>query len=77
MAYVCDNCGKGSDFGNLVSHAKNRVKTTRKPNLHRATVLVTGKKVKQLLCTKCLRKATRPHKEMLEKKAKQDKKKAK
>jgi ribosomal protein L28 len=75
MAYACDNCGKGSDFGNLVSHAKNRTKTIRKPNLHRATVLVRGKAVKQLLCTKCLRKAVRPHKLALEEKAKEEKEK--
>lgn len=63
MAYTCDNCGKGVDRGNLVSHAKNRTKTLRKPNLHRANMVVKGKKVKMRLCTKCLRtvkKASQP-----------------
>lgn len=60
MAYICDSCGKGSDLGNLVSHAKNRSKTVRKPNLHSARVMVKGKIVRQRLCTKCLRKADRP-----------------
>lgn len=69
MAYICDNCGKGKSFGNLVSHAKNRTKTVRKPNLHRATVLIDDKKMKRLLCTKCLRQADRPHKMALEKKS--------
>lgn len=43
MAYICDSCGKGSDLGNLVSHAKNRSKTVRKPNLHSARVMVKGR----------------------------------
>ena len=59
-AYVCDSCGKGIQRGNLVSHAKNRVKRVRKPNLHAVTVLKSGKKVKVRLCTSCLRKANRP-----------------
>ena len=64
--YVCDSCGKGVQYANLVSHAKNRVKTVKKPNLHAATVLKNGKKVKVRLCTKCLRKADRPHKKAVE-----------
>lgn len=62
MAYKCDNCSKGVDFGNNVSHAKNRTKKTRLPNLHQARVIVKGKIVRQNLCTKCLRRAPRPHK---------------
>lgn len=68
MANVCGLCGKGSDFGNLVSHAKNRTKTIRKPNLHSAKILLDGKKVKMRLCTKCIRRADRPHKMKAEEK---------
>jgi large subunit ribosomal protein L28 len=63
MAYMCDNCEKTVDHGHKVSHAKNRTKTLRRPNLHNARVLVSGKIVKQRLCTKCLRRADRPHKQ--------------
>lgn len=59
MAYECDNCGKGVDYGHDVSHAKNRTKRTRKPNLHAAWVMKDGKKVKGLFCTKCLRRVDR------------------
>ncbi|MFC1653765.1 50S ribosomal protein L28 [Patescibacteria group bacterium] len=69
MAYACDMCEKGSDFGHLVSHAKNRTKTLRRPNLHAARILVEGKKVKVKLCTKCLRQVERPHKVAMEEKA--------
>jgi large subunit ribosomal protein L28 len=61
MAYACDYCLKSVDRGHLVSHAKNRVNTLRKPNLHRAFVLENGVKVRRNLCTKCLRSADRPH----------------
>lgn len=66
-AYVCDKCGKGIQRGNLVSHAKNRVKRVRKPNLHTVMVLENGKKVRMRLCTSCLRKADRPGRERSEK----------
>ncbi|OGV94191.1 hypothetical protein A3A66_04250 [Microgenomates group bacterium RIFCSPLOWO2_01_FULL_46_13] len=62
MSFRCDNCGRGTDYGNLVSHAKNRVKTRRKPNLHRVRVVVAGKIIKRLLCSRCIRRAIRPHK---------------
>lgn len=52
---VCENCGKGVQHANLVSHAKNRSHTVRKPNLHAATLLVDGVNVRMRLCTKCLR----------------------
>jgi len=61
--YRCDKCGRGVDYGHNVSHAKNRTRRLRLPNLHRASVLVDGKKVKMRLCTKCLRAADRPKRE--------------
>jgi large subunit ribosomal protein L28 len=54
--YACFLCEKTVDRGNTVSHAKNRAKTLRKPNLHRARVSVDGEKVRVMLCTKCLRR---------------------
>lgn len=61
LKYVCENCGKGVQYSNLVSHAKNRIHTIRKPNLHMARVVVGGKIRRVRLCTKCLRSAERPH----------------
>jgi large subunit ribosomal protein L28 len=34
MSKVCQVTGKGTTFGNNVSHAKNRTRRTFKPNLH-------------------------------------------
>ena len=33
MARVCEICGKGTVTGNNVSHSKNRLRRTWKPNL--------------------------------------------
>lgn len=57
----CDYCGKGVQFANLVSHAKNRSRKVRKPNLHTVKVVEDGEVVKRTLCAKCIKKATRPY----------------
>lgn len=56
MAQKCQNCGKGVQYGNFVSHAKNRVKRLFKPNLKRVTVMAEGKKKRLVLCTSCVKK---------------------
>lgn len=55
MAYMCEICGKKRDVGHNVSHAKNRTRRVRKPNLHTHNMKTDAGKVKMLLCTKCLR----------------------
>lgn len=54
MAMICDNCGKGIMYGNNVSHAKNRLKRTFKPNLHTKRVKVGTRTVKAKLCSSCV-----------------------
>ncbi len=60
MAYVCEYCGKGIDIGHNVSHAKNRTRRLRKPNLHSKRVVEMTGMVRRLLCVKCARTAVRP-----------------
>jgi len=67
MAKRCEFCGKGGMRNLLVSHAKNRVHTTRKPNLRRAKILISGKPKRVWLCTKCYRRATKVGKTDFEK----------
>ena len=55
MAMMCDNCGRGIMYGNLVSHAKNRSKRTFKPNLHKKTIIFNGKKVNGKFCARCIK----------------------
>ena len=52
---VCVVCGKGTAFGNQVSHAGNRSKRTRKPNLQNVRVLWEGRRVRVKVCTRCLK----------------------
>jgi len=52
MAYRCQICGKGIQYGHNVSHSKRRTKRIWKPNLQWATI--QGKRMR--VCTKCLKK---------------------
>ncbi len=56
MAYVCDVCGKGPQFGNKISHAHNVTHRRFNPNLQ--SVRVTdekGRTRRAMVCTRCLR----------------------
>jgi large subunit ribosomal protein L28 len=55
VAQRCDICGKGSQFGNRISHAHNVTHRRFRPNLQsvRAVVGSTHKRVR--VCTRCLR----------------------
>jgi large subunit ribosomal protein L28 len=55
MSMQCSKCGKGSQYGHHVSHAKNRTKRKFKPNLKRVTVKVDGVKKRIMLCTTCVK----------------------
>ena len=59
MATFCFNCAKTVDIGKNVSHAKNRTRRLRKPNLHTAHIAIGGLRKKVALCTKCLRTTSR------------------
>ncbi len=67
MAYICDYCAKGVQYGGTHTHGrgvaggrwKKKAVNTRKvflPNLHSTRIEVDGKMVKVKLCTKCLRR---------------------
>lgn len=56
MARVCYVCGKGSQPGNTVSHANNRVKRSFRPNLRRVRIYTDeGKKKRVRVCTRCIK----------------------
>ena len=52
----CQNCKKGIDYGNLVSHAKNRTKRIFKPNIQKLKVLRKNVPISVRLCTKCIKR---------------------
>jgi len=62
MARSCAVCGKVSMDGfNPQSSGMNRVRAHRRytPNLQKTTIVVDGKQVKTLVCTRCQRTLSR------------------
>ena len=55
MAKQCKVCGKGTVFGNKVSHAHNVTSRTWEPNLQTVRALVDGRVRRISVCTRCLR----------------------
>ena len=53
----CYICRKGNMTNLQVSHAKNRTKKVRKPNLHSYKIKIGNLTKKVKMCTECLRKA--------------------
>jgi large subunit ribosomal protein L28 len=52
---ICEICGKSTAFGNQVSHAGNRSRRTRKPNLQKVHAWQAGRRVRLTVCTRCLK----------------------
>jgi large subunit ribosomal protein L28 len=55
MAWKCEICGKGPQYGHNVSHSKRRTNRRFLPNLQMGRVQVDGKVVRVRVCTHCLR----------------------
>jgi large subunit ribosomal protein L28 len=55
MSRRCEVCGKGTIFGNTVSHAKNRTRRTWRPNLLSIKTMVGGTVMSVKVCTRCLK----------------------
>jgi large subunit ribosomal protein L28 len=55
MSRKCEICGKGTAFGNTVSHSKNRTRRSWRPNLLEMRANIDGKVQNIKLCTRCLK----------------------
>lgn len=55
MSKECFVCGKKPVTGNNVSHSNRKTKRLWMPNLQKVRILVAGKKVREYVCTKCLK----------------------
>jgi large subunit ribosomal protein L28 len=55
MAYACDICGKGKQFGNNVPFSQKKTNKVWKPNLQRQRITLDGTSMQIKACTQCLR----------------------
>ena len=55
----CAHCGKTTTFGHNRSFSMRATNRTYKPNLQKVTVYEGNRKVKKVLCTKCIRTMTK------------------
>lgn len=55
MAYKCDICGKGKQFGHNVSFSERKTQKVWKPNLQRQYITVGTGRIQVKSCTQCLR----------------------
>lgn len=55
MAHRCEVCGKGPNYGNVVSHANNARRRRWNANLRSVRALVGGVRRRVKVCTTCLR----------------------
>jgi large subunit ribosomal protein L28 len=55
MAQRCEICGKGPQYGNVISHANNTRRRRWNPNLRRVRASVNGVNKRVRVCTVCIR----------------------
>jgi large subunit ribosomal protein L28 len=51
----CAQCGKTTTFGHNRSFSQRATNRAFRPNLQKVTILEKGRKVKVVLCAKCIR----------------------
>lgn len=55
----CAHCGKTTTFGHNRSFSMRATNRAFRPNLQKVTVVECGRKVKKILCAKCIRTLTK------------------
>ncbi len=55
MAYKCDICGKGKQYGHNVSFSERKTQKVWKPNLQRQYITLGSSRIQVKICTQCLR----------------------
>ncbi len=52
---ICEQCGKKTTFGHSRSFSMRATNRAFRPNLQKVTLFENGKKVKKVLCARCIR----------------------
>lgn len=57
----CNQCGKTTSFGHNRSHSLVATRREFRPNLQRITVMESGRKIRKLLCARCIKTLTKAY----------------
>ncbi|NLB70527.1 MAG: 50S ribosomal protein L28 [Chloroflexi bacterium] len=57
----CSQCGKTTTFGHNRSHSLVATRRKFRPNLQRVSVYEDGKKVRKVLCARCIKTLTKAY----------------
>ncbi|MGI6259752.1 MAG: 50S ribosomal protein L28 [Anaerolineaceae bacterium] len=57
----CNQCGKTTTFGHNRSHSLVATRRKFRPNLQRVSVFEGGKKVRKVLCARCIKTLTKAY----------------
>lgn len=52
---MCENCGKKTTFGRNRPWSKKATRRSFRPNVQHVSVYENGRKVRKVLCAKCIR----------------------
>jgi large subunit ribosomal protein L28 len=55
MAYACDICGKGKQYGHNVPFSMKKTNKVWKPNLQKQRLSVGTNRIQVKICTACIR----------------------
>lgn len=69
MAYACDICGKGKQFGNNVPFSQKKTRKVWHPNLQRQHLTIGATRIKVKICTQCIRTLAKYQREAVAKEA--------
>ncbi len=76
MAYACDICGKGKQFGHNVPFSQKKTNKVWRPNLQKKRLNLDGTPVQVKICTQCIRTLAKYEREALAKLELQEAKKS-
>lgn len=57
----CNQCGKKTAFGHNRSHSLVATRREFRPNLQRITVIESGRKIRKILCARCIKTLTKAY----------------
>ena len=63
MAYACDICGKGKQYGHNVPFSQKKTNKVWKPNLQRHHITLDGTRIGVKVCSSCWRTLAKYQKE--------------